>query len=68
MKFNLDIKQLITLFAIVAVLGGFYYTTQLRLDRLEAAIESKQPNAELSKVKKQIKNLQKRVKKLEQNN
>ena len=67
MKFDLDIKQLIALFVVVTTLGGFYYTTQLRLDRLEASIESKQPTVDLSKVKKQIKNLQKRVKKLEGN-
>jgi cell division protein FtsB len=67
MKFDLDIKQLIALFVVVATLGGFYYTTQLRLDRLEASIESKQPTADLSKIKKQVKNLQKRVKKLEGN-
>ena len=32
---NVDIKILITLFAIVAGLGGFYYTTQDRLTHLE---------------------------------
>ena len=67
MKFDLDIKQLIALFVVVATLCWFYYTTQLRLDRLEASIESKQPTADLSKIKIQVKNLQKRVKKLEGN-
>ena len=62
---NLDIKILITLFAIVAGLGGFYYTTQMRLDRVEAAIEQKQPDGELQALKKQVQQLRKRVKKLE---
>ena len=65
MKFNLDIKLLITLFAIVAAIGGFYYTTQMRLDRLETAIEQKQPDGELQALKKQVQQLRKRVKKLE---
>ena len=38
MKFNLDIKTLITLFTIATVLGGFYYSTQIRLDNLEESI------------------------------
>lgn len=63
--FNLDIKVLITLLAIVAGLGGFYYTTQLRLDRLEASIEQKQGNEEIQALKHQVKALRKRVKRLE---
>lgn len=35
MDMKLDIKTLITLLSIAAVLGGFYYTTQTRLDSLE---------------------------------
>ena len=62
---NLDIKILITLLAIVAGLGGFYYTTQLRLDRLETAIEEKQGNSEIEGLKQQVKALRKRVKRLE---
>ena len=45
---KLDIKTLITLLTIAATLGGFYYTTQSRLDNLEE---------EVSQVKKQIKRL-----------
>ena len=45
---KLDIKTLITLLTIAATLGGFYYTTQVRLDNLEQ---------EVSQVKKQIKRL-----------
>ena len=32
---KLDIKTVITLLTFAAVLGGFYYTTQMRLDSLE---------------------------------
>lgn len=32
---NLEIKTLITLLTIAAILGGFYYTTQDRLNHLE---------------------------------
>jgi hypothetical protein len=32
---KLDIKTVITLLTFAAVLGGFYYTTQMRLDTLE---------------------------------
>jgi len=45
---KLDIKTLITLFTFAATLGGFYYTTQIRLDNLEQ---------EVTQVKKQIKRL-----------
>lgn len=47
---KIDIKTLITLFTFAATMGGFYYTTQLRLDSLEASVE---------KVEKQIKVLKK---------
>jgi hypothetical protein len=43
---KLDIKTLITLLTIAATLGGFYYTTQARLDSLEQ---------EVTQVKKQVK-------------
>ena len=62
---NVDIKILITLFAIVAGLGGFYYTTQMRLDRLETAIEEKQGNSEIEGLKQQVRALRKRIKRLE---
>ena len=65
MKLKLDIKLMIGILTIAAALGGFYYTTQMRLDRLEAAIEQKQPSQELQVLKKQVKRLNKRVKKLE---
>ena len=34
-KMKLDIKTVITLLTFAAILGGFYYTTQMRLDSLE---------------------------------
>tara|TARA_B100000427_G_C15178587_1_gene450517 strand:- start:424 stop:582 length:159 start_codon:yes stop_codon:yes gene_type:complete len=45
---KLDIKTLISLLTIAAVLGGFYYTTQNRLDSLEQEVTS---------LKKQIKRI-----------
>ena len=51
MKLKLDIKLMIGILTIAAALGGFYYTTQMRLDRLEAAIEQKQPSQELQVLK-----------------
>ena len=35
MKIDLDLKTLITIVAFAAGIGGFYYTTQSRLDSLE---------------------------------
>jgi len=63
MIFKMDIKLLISVFAIAACLGGFYYTTQLRLDRVEIAIE--EPVHDCQSLKKQVQNLSKRVKRLE---
>ena len=37
---KLDIKTLITIITFAATMGGFYYTTQLRLDHLEENIAS----------------------------
>tara|TARA_R100000152_G_C6661233_1_gene100053 strand:- start:214 stop:372 length:159 start_codon:yes stop_codon:yes gene_type:complete len=45
---KIDIKTLITLLTIAATLGGFYYTTQSRLDNLEQ---------EVTTLKKQVKRL-----------
>ena len=39
MKTEIDLKTAITIGAIIAVLGGFYYTTQLRLDHVEGELE-----------------------------
>ena len=51
---DLDIKTLITLLAFAATMGGFNYTTQDRLDSLEA---------EVTHVKKQIKRITRQNKK-----
>ena len=46
MKLDLDLKTLITIVAFAATMGGFYYTTQSRLDSLET---------EVTQLQKQIK-------------
>ena len=51
---NLDIKTLITLLTIAATLGGFYYTTQSRLDILES---------DVIKLQKQVKKITRQSKK-----
>ena len=45
---KLDIKTLITLLTMAAVLGGFYYTTQIRLDNLDE---------EVMQIQKQVKRI-----------
>lgn len=41
-KVNLDIKTLITIISIATMMGGFYYTTQTRLDSLESSVSDMQ--------------------------
>tara|TARA_Y100000310_G_scaffold321559_1_gene379381 strand:- start:235 stop:405 length:171 start_codon:yes stop_codon:yes gene_type:complete len=53
MKFNLDVKTLITLFTIATVLGGFYYSTQIRLDNLEENISAMEKK--VNRLSRQIK-------------
>jgi len=54
---KLDIKTLITLLSIAAMLGGFYYSTGVRLDTLESsALELK---SEIQGLKKQVHKLKK---------
>ena len=50
MKINLDIKTLITIVTFAATMGGFYYTTQSRLNDLESSVV---------KLEKQVKRLAK---------
>ena len=38
MKFELDLKTLVTLGGILAMLAGFVYTTKLRLENVEAQV------------------------------
>jgi len=52
---KLDIKTLITLITFAATMGGFYYSTQLRLDHLEeniVTVEKKIKQLKRSKNKK----------------
>ena len=62
MSFNMDLKQVITLSAILCALAGFYYTTQLRLDRLESGAQACSCEADIQILKKQVQKLNKRVK------
>ncbi len=62
MSFNMDLKQIITLSAILCALAGFYYTTQLRLDRLESETQACSCEADIQILKKQVQKLNKRVK------
>jgi hypothetical protein len=65
MDFKIDIKLLITLLIMATTMGGFYYTTQLRLDSLEMGIAECKSNHQVDQLKKKVQNLSKRVKKLE---
>ena len=62
---KLDIKLVLGMAAIIAGLGGFYYTTEMRLDNLESSIQSN--NCDCDVLKKQVNALRKRIKKLEKN-
>tara|TARA_Y100000385_G_C12909367_1_gene557706 strand:+ start:629 stop:823 length:195 start_codon:yes stop_codon:yes gene_type:complete len=64
MELTLDIKTILTIGGIVALLGGFYYSTQHRLGSLEegVAIVSEQldvQSGELKQIQKQIRRLEK---------
>ena len=52
MKIEFDIKTLITLGGIVAMLSGFVYTTRLRLELFDARIEKIE--VQQSKMKKKL--------------
>tara|TARA_Y100001973_G_C5025868_1_gene245529 strand:+ start:327 stop:533 length:207 start_codon:yes stop_codon:yes gene_type:complete len=39
MKFNIDIKTLVFIISVACAMGGFYYTTQDRLDDAEKEIK-----------------------------
>jgi len=60
MKFELDIKTTLTTGGIIALLGGFYYSTQYRLTSLEEKVEQTSEqlniqNGELIQIQKQLK-------------
>ncbi len=50
MKAEIDIKTGIAIITAIAVLGGFYYTTQHRLDHLEGKVSALQ--GEIERVEK----------------
>jgi hypothetical protein len=57
-----DPKFLITIIGLVALLGGFYYTTNLRLDGLEVDVQSlKKNNDRLLIVEERLKVLQEKT-------
>lgn len=67
---KLDVKTLITVGTIIAVLGGFYFTTELRLGSLESEVQNLTAKVEslqsaVQDSSKQTKRLQKRITKLE---
>ena len=51
-KMKLDIKTLITIVTFAATMGGFYYTTQLRLSHLEENVASIEKKLSTSKRQK----------------
>ena len=60
MEVKLDIKTLITVAGVVAILGGFYYSTQYRLVLLEKQISEISQKidmqiGELNQIQKQLK-------------
>jgi hypothetical protein len=48
---KIDLKTVVTLLTMAALLGGFYYTTNMRLDSLEQQVSSlKESNVKLRKL------------------
>ena len=58
-----NIKGLLPLFAIVAALGGFYYTTQHRLDHLEGQMD--EISSEVEQFSESLEQISRQVNKLE---
>ena len=52
MKLQIDIKTALTVGTFIAILGGFYYTTQMRLDIIEQDIANL--HSEIEKTNKLI--------------
>ena len=56
---KLDLKFIITICGLIAILGGFYYTTSLRLDKLESEVEElDKANDRLIVVEERLKSVQ----------
>jgi len=63
-----NIKGLLPLFAVVALLGGFYYTTQHRLDYLENQVdelagEIEQLSDSLGQISRQVNKIERKMNK-----
>tara|TARA_R110002060_G_scaffold43175_1_gene54627 strand:+ start:754 stop:945 length:192 start_codon:yes stop_codon:yes gene_type:complete len=63
MELTLDIKTILTIGGIIALMGGFYYSTQHRLQSLEDSVTvvSEQldiQSGELKQIQKQIRRLE----------
>lgn len=59
---KIELSQLITILSIAAILGGFYYTTQLRLDHLEGEVAG--CSVEVQALGKKVNNVQRQLKKI----
>jgi len=58
-----NIKGLLPLLAVVAALGGFYYTTQHRLDHLEGQMD--EISSEVEQFSESLEQISRQVNKLE---
>ena len=61
MKFDMDLKTLVMIISTACMLAGFYYSTQARLDTVEAKMEQLETNDQW--FTKQIRNLKKGTRK-----
>ena len=59
---KLDIKTLLSILTIASVLGGFYYTTELRLNVLE--LEAKALRTENIDIRNRLSGVEKKVNRL----
>lgn len=67
---KIDFKTLLTVSGILIAIGGFYYTTQMRLDSLESEVQiliedMRSTRTTMDGVSKHMKRVSKRVTKLE---
>ncbi|MAT11565.1 MAG: hypothetical protein CMM02_11210 [Rhodopirellula sp.] len=62
LKQQFDIKFIITICGFVALMGGFYYTTTLRLEKLEEEVkELNKTNNRLIVVEERLKSVQEKT-------
>ena len=59
MKFDMDLKTLVFIISVACAMGGFYYTTQARLD--DAEKEIKFLWASIGKLQKENKHLKRQI-------